>query len=93
MVAVMELSALNLVSASLRAATVAPWDFPMCCIFEYYPGEPLGNAPLFGGPVPNPSSAQLMSCSVNGRNIMDMLSSGQIERIEDALVDQLEKSE
>ena len=88
----MKISELNLVSASLRSAIVAPWDFPMECVFEYYPGEPLGNAPLFGGPVPNPSSAQLLSCKVNGRDIIDMLSSGQLERIEDSLVQQLEQA-
>jgi hypothetical protein len=88
----MTISKLNLTSASLRSGIVSPWDFPMECVFEYYPGDPLGNAPLFGGPTPIPSSAQLMSCKVNGRDIMDMLSTAQIERIEDALVDQLEQA-
>lgn len=73
-------------------AEVNPYDLaaPMVCEYEYDEGE----APTIAyGEFDHPgfpANATLLSCKVGGVDLMDMLSSSQVERIEDAILEQLE---
>ena len=79
-----------LTSLRARSATVAPYDFPMEVTYEYDEGE----APIFWptelAHPGSPPNAVLLSCKVGGVEIYEMLSSSQIERIEDEILQQLE---
>ena len=70
---------------------VSPWDFPMVCEYEYDCGE----VPIFWptelAHPGSPSNVTLLSCKVAGVEVYDMLSNDQIERIEEAILDQVER--
>jgi hypothetical protein len=82
---------IRLISVNSRTAIVEPWGFPMECEYEFEEGE----APILG---PNgfehpgcPDNAVLLSCTVAGVDITEMLSNAQTERLEDAILEQLER--
>jgi hypothetical protein len=76
-------------SLRARTTTVAPYDFPMEVQYEYDEGE----APIFWPTEQahpgSPPNAILLSCKVGGVEIYEMLSSSQIERIEEAILDEM----
>lgn len=83
----------RLSSPYARTIEVNPYDLsePMVCEVEYEAGE----APrLSGWPDDwhpgSPPNAVLLSCKVAGVDLMDMLSSGQVDRIESAILEALE---
>lgn len=78
--------------ASPRAMTtiVTPYDFPMVVEYEYDEGEPSIFWPTERAHPGSPPNASLLSCKVGGVNVYDMLSPDQIERIEEAILSQLE---
>jgi hypothetical protein len=73
-------------------AEVNPWELsePMRCEFEHDKGEPSIFWPTDLAHPGSPPSVQLLSCRIGGVEVIDMLSSGQRERIEEAILDQLE---
>lgn len=79
--------------ASLRSfsTTVSPWDFPMEVTYEYEEGE----IPIFWptelAHPGSPPNVALLSCRVGGVDITEMLKPEQQERIEEAILDQLER--
>ena len=85
-----QLPALRITSPRAHSTVVSPYDFPMEVEYEYDEGEP----PIiaygeFDHPG-SPANATLMSCKVGGVEIYEMLSSSQIERIEEEILEQLE---
>lgn len=78
--------------ASPRAMTtiVAPYDFPMVVEYEYDEGESAIFWPTERAHPGSPPNASLLSCKVGGVDIYEMLSSDQIERIEDVILEQHE---
>lgn len=65
-----------------RHTTVSPYDFDMLCEYEYItPEHPIMDSP----------GAVLITCRVGGVDVMDMLTSAQIERIEGAILDTLKE--
>jgi hypothetical protein len=82
---------LRLSSPYAQTATVEPYGFPMVCEYEHDEGE----APIVNGGPDNwhpgsPPNAVLLTCRVGGVDITDMLSSSQVERLEEAILEQLE---
>jgi hypothetical protein len=71
-------------------ATVDPYGFDMECTFEWIEGEAPIYEPMDYAHPGSPSSCVLMACKVNGQDIYEMLNSKQIDRIEGAIVDQME---
>jgi hypothetical protein len=73
-----------------RTATVAPWGFDMDCSYEYDEGEPptiqYGEFDHPG----SPANVALLSCRVGGVDITEMLDLDRQERIEEAILNQLE---
>jgi hypothetical protein len=81
---------IRLISVNSRTAIVQVWGFPMEVSYEFEEGE----APILG---PNgfehpgcPDNAVLLSCTVGGVDITEMLSNSQQTRIEDAILAQRE---
>lgn len=81
---------LRIVSPSSRSLTVAPWDFDIRCVYEYDEGEPMVWSPIDRAHPGTPPNAQLLEAWVGPVNIYDMLSSTQIERLEDAVLEAME---
>lgn len=88
------MSAVLLSSQRAQLAQVNPYELsaPMVCEYEYDEGEP----PVIHGPQeiahPGwPANVQLLSCKVEGVEIYDMLSPQQVETIEEAILDMLER--
>ena len=82
---------LRIVSTDSATAVVSPWGFDLECTYEYQAAE----MPVLFGDNSHPGSpanAQLLTCKVGGIEITDMLSNGQRERIEEALISQMEES-
>lgn len=80
---------LQIVRESLRSAIVAPWGFDMDCSFDYEPEEAAcydDRSPCPG----SPANAALVCCIVGGVDIVDMLTLGQREHIEEKILEQLE---
>jgi hypothetical protein len=69
---------------------VSPYDFPMEVSFEYDEGESPILWPTELAHPGAPSNVVLLSCVVGGVDLMDMLSSQQVDRIEAAILDQME---
>ena len=87
---VAELPRIRLSSPRERTVTVAPYGFDMECGVEYDEGElPIYSPHEIAHPG-TPPNAVLLSCKVNGVDLMDMLSSAQVARVEDAILEQLE---
>lgn len=81
---------LRLTSPNARTTVVAPYGFDLECEYEYDEGEsPILWPTDFAHPG-SPPNAALLSCKVNGAELMEMLSPTQIERIEEAILSQLE---
>lgn len=78
--------------ASLRShsTTVSPYDFPMEVTYTLDEGEPAIFWPTELAHPGSPPVVELHSCKVGGVDIYEMLSLGQIERIEDEILDQVE---
>jgi hypothetical protein len=76
---------------STSTAEVSPWGFPMSVDYEYDAGEPPILWPTDDAHPGCPSSAQVLACRVGGVDIVDMLDNRQIERIEEALLRQIEE--
>jgi hypothetical protein len=81
---------ITIISQRARTAVVQPYGFPMECEYEHDEGE----APIFwpteAAHPGCPPNAELLSCKVGGVDIYPMLSSSQIEWIEEKILDQLE---
>lgn len=82
----------RLSSPYARTIEVNPYDLaqPMVCEVEYEPGE---SAIFWPTEFAHPGSADhvvLLTCKVAGVDLMDLLSSNQIDRIESAVLEALE---
>jgi hypothetical protein len=81
---------ITIISPRARTAVVDVYGFPMECEYEYDEGE----APIFwpteAAHPGCPPNAELLACRVGGVDIYEMLKPGQIERIEDAILEQLQ---
>jgi hypothetical protein len=73
---------LRIVGSNEHTLIVEPYGFPMVCEFEFYPGE----SGTFTTPG-TPDNLQMLSCTVGGVDIVDMLSNSQRERIEELLLE------
>ena len=82
-----ELIALRLVAENEHRATVSPYGFPMDCVFEFYEGEPAILWPTELAHPGAPDCCQLLQAFVGGVDIYEMLSSDQIERIEETYLE------
>lgn len=80
----------RIVAANARTSWVSPWGFRMEVEYDYQPGERSINWPTDLAHPGSPANAVLVSCKVGGVEIYDMLDSDQIERIEEAVLEQLE---
>ena len=81
---------LRIVGQNMRSTTVSPWDFPMLCVYEFYPAEAeVRGLTDFAHPG-TPANVQLLSCTVGQVNIYEMLSNTQVERIEEVILEQVE---
>lgn len=78
---------LRIVSADSQTATVSPYGFEMVCEYEFYPAEKEIRWPTEWAHPGSPATLQLLACKVAGVDIYEMLSLGQIERIEDELME------
>jgi hypothetical protein len=85
-----ELPLIRISSPRANTATVNPYGFDMECEYEHDPGEPPIYSPAEIAHPGTPPDVQLLSCMVGGVDLMEMLSSPQIARIEDAILEQLE---
>lgn len=81
---------LRIVSPRAQSTTVEPYGFPMDCEFEYEEGEPTIYWPTDAAHPGSPPNVQLLACNVGGVNLYPMLSLTQINRIEEAILDQVE---
>jgi hypothetical protein len=77
---------LRIVGSNTRTTSVSPWGFRMEVEYEYDPGEAPIYWPTDRAHPGSPPNAALMACRINGQDVMDMLTSGQIERLEDAIL-------
>ena len=68
-------------------ATVSPYGFPMVCEFEFYEGEMAIFWPTEFAHPGTPDSCQLLQAFVGGVDVYEMLSSEQIERIEETYLE------
>jgi hypothetical protein len=81
---------IRLTSPYARTAVVEPWGFCMTCEYEYEEGEaPTIADGEFDHPG-SPANVALLSCTVGGVDIMEMLKLEQQERIEEAILELLE---
>lgn len=80
----------RLTSPYARTITVAPYGFPMECEYEYDGGEVPIFWPIEHAYPGSPPNASLLTCRIGGVEVYDMLKHEQIERIEDAILEQLE---
>lgn len=87
---VADLPHLRIVSQSAQTATVSPYGFDMECEYEYDEGEAPILWPTEIAHPGTPPNAELLACRVGGVDLMDMLSSAQVARVEDAILEQLE---
>lgn len=81
---------LRIVAQNAHSAIVDVWGFPMECDFDYEEGEAPVWSDVTGGHPGSPSNAVLVGCAVGGVSIYDMLSSDQIERLEEACIQAME---
>ena len=74
---------------SQHTASIGPWGFDMEVVYEYDPGE---EAVLWGDyPHPgSPANCSLVTASVGGVDITEMLVDRQILRIEEKLLEDYE---
>jgi hypothetical protein len=63
----------------------------MECEYDYDGGEPTIWWPTELAHPGAPPNVQLLVCKVGGQNIYDMLTLDQVERIEESILDQLER--
>lgn len=80
----------RLSSPYARTMVVEPYGFPMLVEFEYQEGESAIFWPTEFAHPGSPDNAVLLSCKVGGVDLMDMLSSKQVDRIEEAILEALE---
>jgi hypothetical protein len=81
---------ITIISQRAKTAVVQPYGFPMECEYEYDEGEAPIYWPTELAHPGCPPNAELMACRVGGVDIYEMLKHEQIERIEDAILSQLE---
>ena len=74
----------------MTTITIDLYGFPMECEYEYDEGAEPRFSPVYGGDPGWPPSASLLSCKVGGVNIYEMLDNQQVERIQRAIVDEVE---
>ncbi len=72
-----------------QSTVVSPWGFELATDFEYQEGEPPIRDIEHAHPG-YPPNAILVRCSVGGIDITEMLSLSQRERIEEAILAQIE---
>jgi hypothetical protein len=70
---------------------VETYGFPMEVTYEYDEGEPTIWWPTELAHPGSPPNVQLLTCKVGGQDIYDMLTPEQVTRIEDSILDQLER--
>ena len=87
---VAELPRIRLSSPRERTVTVAPYGFDMECGVEYDEGEMAVLWPTELACPGTPPNVTLLYCMVGDTDLMDMLSSSQITRIENAVLEQIE---
>lgn len=80
----------RITSRFAQTATVEPYGFPMVCEYEWDEGESPIFWPTDAAHPGAPPNASLLSCKVMGVDIYDMLKPEQIERIEEAIIEQTE---
>jgi hypothetical protein len=81
---------LRIVADNSRTSWVSPWGFRMEVDYDDQPGEPSIYWPTERAHPGSPANAVLLSCKVGGVEIYEMLDSGQIERIEEKILEELE---
>lgn len=81
---------LHITSPRALTTIVSPYEFPMQVEYEFDPGEPSIFWPTERAHPGSPPNAELLSCKVSGVDIYRMLSPDQIERVEDAILEQHE---
>ena len=66
--------------------TVGPWGFDILCTYEYWPGEPTVYWPTERAHPGSPPECSLLTATVGGIDITEMLNDDQIERLADAII-------
>lgn len=81
----------RLTSPYARTIDITVYGVPMVCEYQYEKGEPCrASGPPDSWDPGYPPNVALLSCSVGGVDITEMLSNAQQEHIEDAILDALE---
>lgn len=90
MSAVLDLPRLRIASPSSHTTVVSPYGFDMEVDYEYQEGEAPILWPTDDAHPGSPPNAVLLACRVGGEDIYPMLTSSQVENIEDAILEQHE---
>jgi hypothetical protein len=80
----------TLTRAYTHPCIVSIYGFPMEVEYDYIKGEPTIYWPTERAHPGCPTTVELLACKVNGQDIIDMLSSDQMDRIEENILEQLE---